>query len=183
MSKTIPTTTSLLLFDKILEAGQIKEGHTVADLGCGRSLFFLWSLAQLVGKEGIVYGVDILPEVVESLQRDIAHHKLHTVKALQADLEEKNGRILDTSLSAAFLLNTLHQTSDSLAAMEQASRLLEKNGILVVVDWLPIRSPFGPHHSQRLDPDQIKTIGEMVNLQLCNEFTAGPYHYGLAFSK
>lgn len=183
MLKTIPTKTSLLLFDKILEAGKVEKGHTVADLGCGRSLFFLSALAKLVGKEGRVYGVDILPEVIESLRRDIAHHNLSSIKALEADLEQKAHELLDNSLSTAFLINTLNQASNTLAIIQEAHRLLDSEGILVIVDWTPLQSPFGPHLSQRLDPEQIKDIATMTNLQLCSEFTAGPYHYGLAFSK
>lgn len=180
--KPIPTKTSLFLFTDILKKADIKEGDKVADLGCGRSLFFLHNLKNLVGEDGHVYGVDILPEVIESLQRDIRHYDLRDITILKSNIEERNNTLSDNSLQAAFLLNTLYQVNDSLAALTEATRVLEKNGKLVIVDWLP-ESSLGPQVEQRVSKPHIKKIAEILNLNLVDEFEPGRYHYGLAFTK
>lgn len=180
--KSIPSTTSLFLFTDILNKSGIKEGDKVADLGCGRSLQFLHNLRNLVGEDGHVYGVDILPEVIESLQKDIRHYDLRDVTILKSNIEEKNSALSDNSLQAAFFLNSLYQMNDSLAALTEAARILDKEGRLVIVDWHPNAS-FGPQVEQRIETSHIKKIADILNLRLVDEFEPGRYHYGLVFTK
>lgn len=181
--KSIPTKTSLLTFPLILEKANIQEGDTVVDLGCGRSLFFLHNLAQLVGKDGKVYALDILPEVINSLQRDINHYKLDRVIAQQANLEVKNELLEDGLFQAVFIINTLHQITDNLSAIKEARRLLHPAGKLVIIDWHPTYSPLGPRLEQRIESDHVKDMANLLNLTLLEEFNPGPYHYGLIFKK
>lgn len=182
--KTIPTQTSLLFLDDILNKGKIIEGSTVADLGCGRSLLFLYSLAKKVGKDGKVYGVDILPEVIESVQRDINHHSLSEVSAIQGDLEKYQGVDLkDNSLEVAFLINTLNQVSDTTSLLKEVTRILKDSGRLIIVDWHQKESPIGPLLTQRLSLEQIKKALDLAKFSILDEFPAGDYHYGLVVSK
>lgn len=180
--KPIPTKTSLFLFSDILNKANIKKGDKVIDLGCGRSLFFLHNLMNLVGKNGRVYGVDILPDVIESLQKDIRHYGLEDIIILKSNIEEKNITLSDNTFQAVFFLNTLYQVTDNLAALTEAARVLDKDGRIVVVDWYP-DSSFGPQIEQRVDAAHIKKIAQILNLKLVDEFEPGRYHYGLIFTK
>ncbi len=181
--KTIPTTTSLLSFSDILKKSDILEGFKVIDLGCGRSLFFLYNLVKLVGKNGEIYAVDILPEVIESLHYDINHYSLNNIKLLQANIEKENKNIKDNSFQTAFLINTLNQVENTLATLKESARILQPGGKLTIVDWLSNDSYIGPKPEQRIDKSQVKKIAVILNLKLVDEFQAGPHHYGLIFSK
>ncbi len=180
--KAIPTKTSLFLFDSILEKSKIQDGYRVADLGCGKSLSFLYSLSKLVGKDGKVYGVDILPEVIESLNSDISHHKLHSISSIKGDIE-KSINLEEKSINTAFLINTLNQANNSLAMLQEAKRLLHPEGRLVIVDWHPSESPFGPLLSQRLSSDQVINTIDVAGLKLLDQFEPGLYHYGIVAGK
>lgn len=180
----VPTKTSLISIDTIIEQGSVRANARVADLGCGRSLFFLYALSTLVGKNGLVYGVDVLPEVVESAERDISHHRLASIKMLRADLEPQNGVPLPTgSIDAAFLINTLHQSHNSLAMMTEALRLVKKGGHLVIVDWSASLSPLGPKPSQRLAHEHVIEMAEMIGTKRLDKFNPGLYHYGITVTK
>lgn len=182
--KAIPTKTSLFLLDEILSKGNINQGSIVADLGCGRSLLFLYSLAKKVGKDGKVYGIDILPEVIESVERDIKHHGLHEISVIQGNLEKYNGvNIQNDTIEIAFLVNTINQISDTTSLLKEVSRILAKSGKLIIVDWHKTESPFGPIQSQRISITQIKKALNLANLLILDEFEAGDYHYGLVVSK
>lgn len=180
--KPIPIKTLLFLFTDIIKKAGIKEGDAVADFGCGRSLFLLHNLMNLVGKNGRVYGVDILPEVIESLQKDIQHYKLQDITILKSNIEERSNDLLDNSFQAVFFLNTLYQVNDNLAALAEASRVLDKGGRIIIVDWHP-DSELGPQVEQRVAPSHIKKIADILNLKLVDEFEPGRYHYGLVFTK
>lgn len=182
--KSIPTKTSLFLLDEILSKGNINQGSVIADLGCGRSLLFLYSLAKKVGKDGRVYGVDILPEVIESVERDIKHHGLHEISIIQGNLEKYNGvKIQNDAIDVAFLVNTINQISDTTSLLKEVSRILAKSARLIIVDWHKADSPMGPIQSQRVSITQIKKALNLANFSIIDEFEAGAYHYGLVVSK
>lgn len=50
----------------LIEALQVKEGQTIADIGCGNG-FYTLQLAELVGPNGRVLAVDIQPEMLALL--------------------------------------------------------------------------------------------------------------------
>lgn len=181
--KNIPSKTSLLLFTDILDQAEIKDGDKVADLGCGRSLIFLNNLAKQVGENGEVHGIDIHPEIVESLERDIKHYDLRKIKVTKSDLEKENTQFINNYFQALFFINTLHQISDSLAALSEAYRILDNKGKLVIVDWLKKESPFGPHMEQRIEKSHLAKIASLLNLNITSQFEPGPYHYGLVLTK
>ncbi len=182
--KAIPTQTSLLFLDEILNKSDINEGSVVADLGCGRSLLFLNLLANKVGKEGVVYGVDILPEVIESIERDIKHHGLQEVSIVQGDLEKLNGvSINNNAIDIAFLVNTINQIADTTSLLQEVTRILKDSGKLIIIDWHQSESPIGPIQGQRISLQQIKKVLNSAKLSILDEFEAGPYHYGLVVSQ
>ena len=57
--------------DLLVEALGLKEGGHVADIGAG-SGYFCWRMAGRVGGSGRVYGVDIQPEMLDILTRNIS---------------------------------------------------------------------------------------------------------------
>lgn len=180
----LPTKTSLISIDLILEKGEVNEGDSVADLGCGRSIFFLYSLASLVGITGKVYGIDILPEALDSVSHDVTHHRLSMIKVIRANLEKPHGVSLsDDSISSAFLINTLSQSTDSLAMLREAKRLLKPGGRLIVVDWTTADSPFGPDQTRRISAAHVNDLIELCELKTLDHFDAGPYHYGIVITK
>lgn len=181
---TIPTKTSLLSFESLLDRAEIKSNHSVIDIGCGRSLSFLFLLHKLVNMEGKVFGVDILPDVVESVLSDLKHHSLNNISILLNDAETYKGiSIPDKSVDRVFLINTLSQASSSEAMLTEAIRILKTKGKIMIVDWNENPSPIGPLHSQRLLTNHIKDIFEILNLSKIDEFEAGKYHYGFLITK
>ena len=61
--------------DLLLEALKVKAGDAVADIGAGTG-FYTRRLAKLVGSRGVVYGVDIQPEMLELLTNKMAELNL-----------------------------------------------------------------------------------------------------------
>ncbi|MCX6793339.1 MAG: methyltransferase domain-containing protein [Candidatus Falkowbacteria bacterium] len=182
--KPIPTKTLLFSFDTVLEKADIRQGQIVADFGCGKSLFFLYALLSLVGKEGRVYGVDVLPEVIETLSREIQYHDLPGIIPVLGNLDAKYGvQIPDTQIDRAFLISTIHQSADIIGMLYESSRLIKKGGLLIIIDWEKADSPIGPHNDRKLDHSSIKEAAEIANLELIDHFKPGSYHYGLVFRK
>ena len=181
--KQLPTKSSLLAFDLILEQAEIKAGNIAADFGCGNSLFFLYALLTLVGEKGSVYAIDVLPQIIDTVKREIRHHNLSGIIPLQANLDLPKNLGLDKKLfDQIFIISTLHQSANSLAMISEASRVLKDTGSLIIVDWhTDSVHPLGPHHSRRLGEQTVIETAETLGLSLYKQFKAGPYHYGLIF--
>ncbi|MCX6779720.1 MAG: hypothetical protein NT034_00885 [Candidatus Magasanikbacteria bacterium] len=52
---------------EIFQKVGLSSGMRVADMGCGRTGHFVLPAARVVGEKGLVYAVDILKDVLQSL--------------------------------------------------------------------------------------------------------------------
>lgn len=163
---------------------QIGFGEKIADLGCGAMGFFTIQSAKIVGENGLVYAVDVLKEVLSSVEGRARVEGLNNIKTVWTDLEKYGAaKIPDDSLDAAYLINVLFQTKKHYEVLKEAKRLLKPGGKLLVIDWKKINTPFGPSLENRVSKEYIKETTIKLNLTLDNEFEAGNFHYGLIFIK
>ena len=59
----------------MLDALEIRPGQKICDLGAGNG-FYTLELARMVGPEGVVYAVDIQPEMLRMLSRRAAQEQI-----------------------------------------------------------------------------------------------------------
>lgn len=163
---------------------QMSYGAKLADLGCGSMGFFVLQSAKLVGDKGLVYAVDILKEVLSSVEGRARQEGLYNVKTVWSNLEIVGAaKIPENCLDYALLVNTLFQTKKHQEVLKEAYRLLKMGGLLLVVDWQTGGGPIGPTREMRLEPAAVKSLAQAVDFQLIKEFAAGKNHYGLIFQK
>lgn len=163
---------------------QMSYGAKLADLGCGSMGFFVLQSAKLVGDKGLIYAVDILKDVLSSVEGRARQEGLYNVKTVWSNLEIVGAaKILENSLDYTLLINTLFQTKKHQAVLQEAYRLLKPSGQLLVVDWQIGAGPIGPTREMRLESADVKSLAQAVGFQLTKEFTAGKNHYGLIFQK
>jgi ubiquinone/menaquinone biosynthesis C-methylase UbiE len=176
--------TALIDSSKIFARLDIRAGFKVADLGCGNLGHFVLPAAKLVGKDGVVYAVDILKTALGSIQQLVKTEGLNNVVTVWSDLEKVGAtKITAASLDLAILKNVLFQGTKKEEIIAEAVRLLKTGGRLLIVDWKNIASPFGPPDKLRLSVEEAKVIAEKNGLKLSDEFDAGEYHYALVFVK
>ncbi len=119
----------------MLQELELKEGQKVLEIGTG-SGYNAALISKIIGEEGRLFTLEIIPELVESAKKNLRDYK--NVKVLYRDgskgLKEKApfDRIIQTAASSK-LQNTL-------------IKQLKVNGVYL--------APVGPAHSQKL----IKTI-------------------------
>lgn len=174
----------LLDVNLILNKADVGDSMKVADLGCGASGHFVFPAAGLVGRSGVVYAVDILKTVLETMNRRIKQENADNIKTVWSNLEVFGATKIEAgSLDVCMLVNTLYQSHKRVEILRETIRLLKKGGKLVVVEWKNVALPFGPPPEERVKPELLKTGGAKLGLHHDSDFFAGKYHYGLIFIK
>lgn len=168
----------------VLEKVGVREKMEMADLGCGAIGHFVFPAARLVGREGLVYAVDIQRGVLENIEKRAELENLPQVICVWSDLERWGAAKIESgTLDLAFLINTLFQNKDRPTVLREAGRLLKIGGKLAVVDWLLTGAPFGPPVEGRVDPVWVESEMDKIGFHLLTRFSPGHYHYGLVFEK
>ncbi|MFH0892174.1 MAG: methyltransferase domain-containing protein [Candidatus Falkowbacteria bacterium] len=168
----------------ILNKAEIGEGMKVADLGCGSTGHFVFPASSMVGEKGLVYAVDILKTVLETINRRIKYDNVKNIITVWSNIETfKATKIESGSLNVALLVNTLYQSHKRAEIIRESVRLIKKGGKLIIVEWKNIALPFGPPAEERVNKDALIKSGPRLGLEFEEEFFAGHYHYGLIFTK
>jgi ubiquinone/menaquinone biosynthesis C-methylase UbiE len=114
----------------ILEEVGIKPGSHLLDYGCGPG-GYITAAAELVGKSGKIYALDINPIAIQSVQNISSKKKLMNVETILSDC--KTG-LPDNSLDVILLYDTFHDLSDPNGVLKELHRVLKPKGILSFSD-------------------------------------------------
>ena len=114
----------------ILKEVRIKPGFSVLDYGCGPGSYII-PLAELVGKSGKIYALDIHPLAIQRVQSIASKKQLRNVKTICSNC--KTG-LPDSSIDVALLYDTFHDLSNPNEVLKELHRVLKPNGILSFSD-------------------------------------------------
>ncbi len=118
--------------DLVLAALNLKLGMAVADVGAGTG-YYSWRMAQRVGSGGTVYAVDVQPEMIEILQRQMAQRAASNVKAIL-------GTTIDPLLPAGqldlvLMVDVYHELEYPYEMLAAIVRALKPGGRIVFVEY------------------------------------------------
>lgn len=163
----------------IWERAGIRAGMRVADLGCGTIGHFVLPAARMVGEKGISYGVDILKGALSGVESRARLEGVGNVETVWGDMTVPGGVRIKGALDIVMFAN--NEPGDVM--LKEAARILKPGGRLIIVDWKPSASPFGPPTKDRVAAESMKQRAMAGGYKLIDEFEAGKYHYGLVFMK
>jgi len=146
----------------ILKEAGIKPGFHVLDYGCGPGSYII-TAAELVGKSGKIYALDVHPLAIQRVQNIASKKQLSNVKTIFSDC--KTG-LSDNSVDVVLLYDAFHDLSEPKRVLEELHRVLKPNGIL----------SFSDHHMKE---DEI--VSKVINEDLFRLSRRGKRTY--SFSK
>ena len=108
----------------------ISEGQTVLDFGCGSGTFSI-PAAELVGKDGRVYSLDVSQGALEKLSRRAKKEGLNNITTLisSGDVEIP---ISNDMLNNVLLIDVLQEISDKNTLFNEIYRILRPYGLMTV---------------------------------------------------
>lgn len=163
---------------EVLMALGLRPGETVADIGSGSGYFSL-RFARHVGEAGLVYAVDVDPDLVRLLNRRLRETGLRNVRTVLADPDDP--LLPDASVDRFVIVDTWHHIGSPDRYLSAVKRMLKPGGQLVMIDFHKKELPVGPPPSMKIAREDLVRQLEAAGLRLAREHTFLPYQYFLVF--
>jgi ubiquinone/menaquinone biosynthesis C-methylase UbiE len=116
---------------KVIETLKVKPGDHVADIGSGSGVFTR-PLAQKVGAKGVVYAVDIDPELIKYVEKTAAEQKLTNIKTLLAAEADPK---LPAPVDLIVIIDTMHHIANQPTYVKGLKKYLKPNGRVAIIDF------------------------------------------------
>jgi arsenite methyltransferase len=111
--------------------GDINEGDTVLDLGCGAGTDLLMA-AQMAGSSGRAIGIDLTPSMVERARQSAAEMGLDNVEVHEGLIERLP--LPDESVDVVISNGVIDLVPDKDAVFSEIKRVLKPGGRLQIAD-------------------------------------------------
>jgi ubiquinone/menaquinone biosynthesis C-methylase UbiE len=168
--------------EEIMDALGIADGSRVADLGAGGGWFTV-RLGHRVGpgSKGVVYAVDIQPQMLDAIARRVRDHGLSNVRLIRGATDNPG---LPQGLDAVLVVDTYPQFQEPITLLRHVAAALAPTGRLGIVDFRKdgAGGP-GPPLDERIDPEVIRDHAQQAGLTFVREETFLRYQFLLIFGK
>ncbi len=163
---------------KILKDAGLKQGDVLVDIGCGVGFFSL-PAAQVVGKEGLVYGVDTCKELlleVEKRKKD--KFNIKTVQSGEYDF-----RLAKEIADFVIVAFVWHEVIDKELFLNRIKELLKDKGVLLILEWQKTKTQGGPPLEDRISKEEALRILEDSGFKDVKELNVYDQAYCLKVAK
>lgn len=121
-----------------VDHADLKEGEIVLDLGSGAGLDAMIA-SPLVGKAGMVRGVDISPSMVVRAKKNADDASIENVSFVEGDIEDIPFE--DASFDVVMSNCTLNLVPNQAKVFAEIARVLRPNGRFVIADVVTVGDP------------------------------------------
>ncbi|MFM8291378.1 MAG: class I SAM-dependent methyltransferase [Planctomycetia bacterium] len=163
---------------QLLDALAVEPGQSICDMGCGNG-FYTLEIARRVGPRGVVYAVDIQPEMLRMLAERAAAAGLTNIRPVL-------GTPIDPRLPAAgvdtvLCVDVYHEFSHPEEMLARIRSCLKPGGRLVLAEFRgeDPAVPIKPLH--KMTKRQIRDELEPAGFGLAREFDRLPWQHLMFF--
>lgn len=168
---------------QVLSNLSVMPGDVVADFGAG-SGYFSFAFAAVVGDEGKVYALDVLPSALEAITSRAKTQGVKNVVPQRVNLERENGSGLGTAMvDWVIMKDVLIQNEKKEVIIREAVRIVKAGGRILVIEWDPKEKSVGPDPTLRMQKETLRSLLESAGLIIEDEPNVGGYHYAFLAKK
>lgn len=159
----------------------LKDGMKVADFGAGTGLYSR-AASTRVGPKGKVYAIEVQKDLVKKLENEIRSWGISNIECIWGDIENKNGtKIADQTMDRVIISNVLFQTEDKLGLIDEAKRVLKKDGQVLLIDWQDSFGGVGPAPHHVVTEEKAKELFSSRGFKFLENIVVSDHHYGIIF--
>ena len=118
--------------DLLLPELNLKPGMTVADIGAGTG-YYSRLMAKAIGSSGIVYAVDVQPQMVAMLKEVASKPEFANIKPLLSSVSD--AKLPPQSIDLAIMVDVYHELEFPHEVMASIIAALKPEGRLVFVEY------------------------------------------------
>ncbi len=165
---------------KMREELKLKPGMAVCDMGCGNGYHTL-PMAAIVGETGVVYAVDIQPEMLTMLNKQMEQKGIQNIKTIHS--EQYDPKLPENSCDLILMVDVYHEFSHPVQMLAGMKKALKPEGQIVLVEFrtedpeVPIR----PEH--KMSKDQILKEMKANGFVPTQSFDELPWQHMMWFGK
>ena len=165
---------------KLMDALQLKPGMKVADIGAG-SGYFSRRIARRIGEKGLVYAVDIQPEMLEILGENMKKEGLQNFRSILGEV--KDPKLPEASVDLVLMVDVYHEFSFPHEMMTAIHKALKPDGRVAFVEyrgedaWVPIK----PLH--KMTQAQVKREAKAQGFRWIETIDVLPRQHIILFGK
>ena len=166
--------------DLLLPLLPIRPGMVVADIGAG-SGYYSRKIAPRLAPGGRVIAVDVQPEMITLLKKQIAESKIPNIDTLLAT--ETDCKLPAESIDLAIFVDVYHELLYPIETMGCVSRALKSGGQIALVEFraedasVPIKS------QHKMSEAQIKKEASLLGLQWVRTVSSLPWQHLVILKK
>ena len=120
---------------EVIDALKLKPGMAIADLGSG-SGYFTRRFIEAVTETGMVYAVDVEPEMLAYAKESVIHmHTAYTAEFILA--QPDNPKLPFASVDLLFVCNTIHHLENRSKYFSDLKSSLKPEARIAIIDFYP----------------------------------------------
>ncbi|MCE9603609.1 MAG: class I SAM-dependent methyltransferase [Planctomycetia bacterium] len=165
---------------KLMRELKLKPDQVICDMGCGNG-FYTLRVAKRIGPKGLVYAVDIQPEMLSLLNERAAAERLKNVKPIL-------GTVVDPLLPAdscdlIICVDVYHEFSHPEQMLRAMRKALKPDGRLVLVEFR-MEDPKVPIKMEhKMSKEQILKELPPNGFKLVEQFDGLPWQHVMWFAR
>jgi SAM-dependent methyltransferase len=164
----------------LIESLGLKPGQVVADIGAGTG-YFTWRLAEAVGQDGLVWAVDIQPEMLKKLARNMRNRDLRNYRPVQGSARDP--KIPELTLDLALMVDVYHEFSHPAEMLEALGRALKPGGRLAFVEYREEDPSVPIKRLHKMSEKQVRKEAETSRLEYVETISVLPRQHIIIFRR
>ncbi len=165
---------------KLIKALKIKPGQTVCDMGCGNG-FYTLRMARMVGENGRVLAVDIQPEMLSLLDKQLKGKKIKNVEPILSTPIDP--ALPEGKVDLILIVDVYHEFSYPEQMLRAMRKSLSPGGRIALAEFR-LEDPTVPIKLlHKMSKQQILKEYEPNGLKLVEQYDELPWQHLMFFGR